>query len=148
MKVIVNGCFDNFHYGHQFILSFAKTIAGHLGTIHILLNTDRSVKELKGEGRPKQNLKERIKEIRSYLENMDPRNPSAQFKNHWSIHKFDTEKELSKLITNIDPDIIIKGNDRPDVREIVGSDKYPVCILPRLKDKDGNDISTTRLLNG
>ena len=146
MKIIVNGCFDNLHHGHKFILSYAKMIAGHEGTIIVLLNSDKSVKQLKGEDRPKQNSTKRSTDIVDFFSNMDPDNPAARFRSKLKVLIFDTEEELSLLIDGEDPDMIIKGNDRTDVKEIVGSDKWPVCILPRLKDKDGKDISTTRIL--
>ena len=47
--VLVNGCFDLLHAGHVYFLLHAKWLGSALV---VVLNTDRSVRELKGEGRP------------------------------------------------------------------------------------------------
>jgi len=47
--VLVNGCFDSLHAGHIHFLSEAKKLGGFL---IVGLNSDESVRELKGEGRP------------------------------------------------------------------------------------------------
>jgi hypothetical protein len=62
------------------------------------------------------------------------------------IVPFNTEEELAKAINSFCPTVIVKGNDRPDVRKIVGSDKWPVMIIPRMMDDKGNDISTSKIL--
>lgn len=137
MRVIVNGIFDCLHRGHESILRYAV----NSGTeVFILVNTDRSAKELKGPKRPVQNLSQRVEALRGC---MDAKISFLRF----YIIPFDTEEQLRQTINCLEPDMILKGNDRPDVREIVGSDRWPVCILPRLKDKDGKDISTTRIIN-
>lgn len=143
MRIILNGCFDLFHDGHKHLITKALQWSDH-GTVLILLNSDNSIKRLKGLDRPHNTYDVRKEQI-------------LALKSEWCLHnkkypvfyivKFNTEKELNKLIDNFEPDLIIKGNDRPDVRDIVGSDNWPVCIVPRLKDKNG-DISTTRQLSG
>lgn len=55
--VFTNGCFDVFHPGHLHILSEAKSFGNFLV---VGLNTDASVKKLKGESRPIHNEQERL----------------------------------------------------------------------------------------
>jgi len=136
MKIIVNGCFDCFHEGHKYILEQAWRFA-HQGIVYVLLNDDNSIRKLKRE--PIINENQRYNTIVEYWNSKHNRYDYTIF----HVLHFNTEEELYKLIEDINPDMILKGNDRTDVREIVGSDKWPICILPRLKDKNGNDISTT-----
>lgn len=144
MKILINGCFDLLHDGHKYILSKALEWAGN-GHVLILLNSDVSVSSLKGPGRPVEPFYRRKTAIEA-------------FKAQWCLQhfeyprtdivEFNTEDQLSSLIDNFQPDLILKGNDRPDVRDIIGSVNWPVCILPRIKDQDGEDISTTRIIKG
>lgn len=102
--VFTNGCFDILHSGHVQYLAEAK----ELGDILILgLNSDPSVKRLKGNERPINNERERATVL------------SALFSvSYIVIFEEDTPY---KLIKHIKPDILVKGGDwRPD--EIVGSD--------------------------
>ncbi|MFN3412358.1 MAG: D-glycero-beta-D-manno-heptose-7-phosphate kinase, partial [Exilispira sp.] len=92
--VFTNGCFDILHAGHVIYLEKAK----ELGNVLIVgLNTDSSIKKLKGEGRPIQNEKDRIK-ILSALESVD------------FIILFD-ELTPERLIKQIKPDLLVKGSD-------------------------------------
>lgn len=54
--VLVNGCFDLLHAGHTYFLQEAKALGDHLT---VVLNTDESVRERKGPGRPVQSFTER-----------------------------------------------------------------------------------------
>ena len=137
MKIIVNGCFDLFHDGHRYLLGLACDWAGK-GEVLVLLNSDHSVKELKGENRPIDNEDNRRYNITQFCRESSPETRLA-------IAPFSTEEELAKYIDEFQPDMIVKGNDRPDVRDIVGSENWPICIVPRLK-KEGKDISTTGML--
>ena len=141
MSIVVNGCFDCFHEGHQHILHNAWRLAQQ-GIVYILLNDDASIKRLKCRN-PILNENQRQDAITQFWNSKHNKYDYTKF----HIFRFSTEEELYRLIEDLDPDIILKGNDRPDVRDIVGSDKYPICIIPRLKDKDGKDISTTRKIN-
>ena len=102
--VFTNGCFDILHSGHVQYLAEAKK----LGDILILgLNSDSSVKRLKGSNRPINNEQERAVVL------------SALYSiSHIVIFKEDTPY---KLINHIKPDILVKGGDwKP--KDIVGSD--------------------------
>ena len=135
--IIINGCFDCFHAGHQYLIHVARIWASK--RVVVLLNSDSSVKRLKGIGRPINDFDTRVKNINEYWKSLHYLDLA-----HLELYAFNTEKQLAEIIDKLEPSMILKGNDRPDVREIVGSDKWPVCILPRLKDKDNKDISTTR----
>lgn len=102
--VFTNGCFDIIHAGHVCYLSEAKA----LGDILIVgLNSDASVKRLKGESRPINSEKDRAIVLAAF-----------GFVDYVVIFEEDTPYELIKEAT---PDILVKGGDwRPE--EIVGSD--------------------------
>ena len=100
--VFTNGCFDIIHGGHIEFLKKAKS----MGDILIVgLNTDQSVKKLKGENRPIKNEQERAN-ILSALKYID------------YITLFG-ETTPEKLIREIRPDILVKGNDYK-IDEVVG----------------------------
>jgi rfaE bifunctional protein nucleotidyltransferase chain/domain len=59
MKIVtVNGCFDVLHAGHVDLLEFAKSQGDHL---IVLLNSDKSVKILKGQNRPISKQEDRLR---------------------------------------------------------------------------------------
>lgn len=142
LSVMVNGCFDLFHDGHKHLLQYAAKLA-HDGFLLVLVNTDESVQELKGPTRPVEEISERLEKVDKYLEDILLRETGDY---NWITVEFGSEEELREYIDVFEPDLIVKGNDRPDVREVVGSDKWPVVILPRL-EQDGGPVSTTRILH-
>lgn len=102
--VFTNGCFDILHRGHVEYLAKAAS----LGDIMILgLNTDASIRRLKGEGRPIQDESSRALII-----------AALQFIDHVIMFDEDTPYELIKFIR---PDILVKGSDYK-VEDIVGYD--------------------------
>ncbi len=102
--VFTNGCFDILHKGHVSYLNTAKSF----GDILILgLNSDLSVKRLKGENRPINSQDDRAY-ILSALECVD----------YVVIFDEDTPYEL---ISKIKPDVLVKGADY-EGKEVVGSD--------------------------
>ncbi|NOR56199.1 MAG: D-glycero-beta-D-manno-heptose-7-phosphate kinase [Sulfurovum sp.] len=102
--VFTNGCFDILHRGHVSYLDIAKSY----GDVLILgLNSDSSVKKLKGEGRPI-NTEEDRAYILSGLESVD----------FVTIFSDETPYELIKMI---EPDVLVKGGDY-EGKEVVGSD--------------------------
>lgn len=102
--VFTNGCFDILHAGHVFYLKKAK----ELGDILVVgVNSDLSVKRLKGEERPINPLAERMF-ILSALEVVD----------YVISFNEDTPEEL---IAEIIPDVLVKGGDY-QVDNIVGAD--------------------------
>ncbi len=105
-KIIVftNGCFDIIHRGHVEYLEFAKS----QGDVLIVgLNTDESVRRLKGQGRP----------INSWI---DRAYVLAALRSVDYVIPFHEDTPLN-LIKEIVPDVLVKGADyKPE--EVVGAD--------------------------
>jgi D-glycero-beta-D-manno-heptose 1-phosphate adenylyltransferase len=101
--VFTNGCFDVLHYGHVQYLSTAST----LGTKLVLgLNSDRSVKALKGESRPINGQYERAFLLASMM-----------MIDAVVIFNEDTPAEILSIIQ---PNVLVKGGDYK-IDDIVGS---------------------------
>ena len=92
--VFTNGCFDLLHSGHVQLLSQARALGDYLV---LGLNSDRSVRALKGESRPVNNERDRAR-ILAQLPYIDA----------VVIFDEDTPIELMKVI---EPDIQVKGGD-------------------------------------
>lgn len=102
--VFTNGCFDIIHAGHIRYLKKAKA----LGDILVIgLNSDASVKKIKGDKRPIVSQKERA-EVLSAMEMVD------------YIVIFNEPTPI-RLIKAIQPDVLVKGADWKE-KEIVGAD--------------------------
>ncbi len=102
--VFSNGCFDILHRGHIEYLAKASS----LGDCMIIgLNTDASVKRLKGNNRPVQDEISRAMVM-----------ASLRFVDYVVLFDEDTPYDLIKFIT---PDILVKGSDYKE-DEIVGAD--------------------------
>jgi len=126
--VFTNGCFDLLHPGHIYYLKEAKK----KGSILILgLNSDSSVRKLKGKGRPLIPQKDRAELLANF-----------EFIDYITIFDEDTPE---RLIKQISPDVLVKGGDYRR-KEIVGG-KFveekggKVLIIPFLKGH-----STTKLI--
>ena len=119
--VFTNGCFDIIHPGHIHILDEAKSY----GDVLIVgLNSNSSVKNLKGESRPINSESDRIKILCS-IKHVD----------HVIIFDEDTPIELIELIK---PNFLVKGGDY-NKSEIVGAD---------LVEKNGGSVIIIDLLGG
>ena len=101
--VFTNGCFDILHIGH---ISYLLKAASFGNKLIIGLNTDDSVKKLKGPERPI-NLEENRALILSSLFFVD------------AVIPFEEETPL-KLIKDIMPDVLVKGGDYK-IENIVGA---------------------------
>ena len=102
--IFTNGVFDIIHYGHVKLLSDCKK----MGDILIVgLNSDSSVKKLKGSKRPVIAFKDRSKVL-------------AAFKDVDYVVSFSQPTPL-QIIRKIKPDILVKGADYK-VSEIVGAE--------------------------
>ncbi|PZU56887.1 MAG: D-glycero-beta-D-manno-heptose 1-phosphate adenylyltransferase [Brevundimonas sp.] len=123
-----NGCFDILHRGHVAYLAQAR---GWCDRLVVALNTDASVRRLKGEGRPVNDLDSRAVVIGG-LASVD------------RVTSFDDPTPIA-LIERLRPDVLIKGSDY--TREgVVGGDLVESWGgVVRLADfKDG--FSTTRTI--
>jgi rfaE bifunctional protein nucleotidyltransferase chain/domain len=122
-----NGCFDILHVGHVRYLREAKKTADILV---LALNSDSSVRSLKGKERPLMNEKERA-EILAALECID------------FVTIFQELTPL-ELINYLKPDILIKGGDWPE-EKVVGREEIKkwggrVAIIPEVEGKSTTNI--------
>ena len=125
--VFTNGCFDILHAGHVKYLAEAK----ELGNILILgLNSDSSVKRLKGNDRPVNNEQDRAIVLSALC--------SVSY-----IVIFDEDTPY-ELINNIKPNILVKGGDwKPEDivgHDIVSSYNGRVMSLSFIEGKSTTDI--------
>ncbi len=102
--VMTNGCFDLLHPGHIQYLQEAKNLGDYL---LVAVNSDKSVRRLKGTQRPINNLQTRMQML-SALQSVD-----------W-VTDF-SEDTPQRLIQQILPDILVKGGDY-QIHEIAGAD--------------------------
>jgi rfaE bifunctional protein nucleotidyltransferase chain/domain len=92
--VVTNGCFDLLHVGHIRYLKAARS----LGDILIVgVNGDRSVRELKGDGRPLNNERDRAEVVAS-LDSID-------------LVAIFPELRATRFIELAKPDLYVKGGD-------------------------------------
>jgi len=126
---LTNGCFDILHIGHARYLKKASEFADYL---FIGLNSDSSVKKLKGETRPINNENDRA-ELLGYFDFID------------YLVIFD-EQTADNLLLKIKPDFYVKGGDYtkdnlPESKtlDIVGAELILVNFV--------NGYSTTKIIN-
>ena len=93
--VMVNGTFDVLHPGHVALLNTARSYGDHL---IVAIDTDRRVRELKGEQRPINNQIDR-RIMLSALKAVD------------IVEFFDSTEELITLMERYQPDVYVKGSD-------------------------------------
>ena len=127
--VFTNGCFDILHLGHQKYLEESKKLGDFLV---VAINSDESVKILKGSGRPVNNYTLRSKNLMK-LEFVD------------EVIVFSEQTPIN-LIKYLLPDVLTKGGDYKTI-DIVGSSVVEksggkVVVLPFLKG-----FSTTNIIN-
>jgi len=120
--VFTNGCFDILHYGH---VKYLKSARSYGDILVVGLNSDASIRRLKGDKRPINTEKERA-EVLAALESVD----------HVIIFNEDTPY---KLIGSLKPDMLVKGGDWQK-EKIVGADIVlasggKVLSLPYVKSK-------------
>lgn len=125
--VFTNGCFDIIHPGHVYLLKKASELGDFLV---VGLNSDDSIKRLKGNSRPYNKVESRIEVL-----------SAIRFVSYVLVFDEDTPLEL---ITLVKPDILVKGGDyTPQTvvgREIVESIGGRVEIIPLL---EGYSTSST-----
>ena len=128
--VFTNGCFDILHRGHIEYLSGASDI----GDVFVVgLNSDSSVKKLKGENRPAID-----EESRSFTM------ASFEFVDYLVLFSEDTPSELMQMLK---PDVWVKGGDYKNIEDLpehkvmmeIGGE---VIILPFIEG-----FSTTNIYN-
>jgi D-beta-D-heptose 7-phosphate kinase/D-beta-D-heptose 1-phosphate adenosyltransferase len=121
--VFTNGCFDLIHAGHVSLLEFARS-KGDL--LVVGLNSDRSVRALKGDGRPLLPQAERAR-ILAAFEPVD------------YVVIFDDES-VAGLVKRLRPDVLIKGGDYGPA-EVVGREHAgQVELAPHVKGLSTTDL--------
>ena len=129
--VFTNGCFDILHIGHQAYLKESRALGDFL---IVAINSDKSVKLLKGSGRPINGQDLRSKNLMN-LKFVD------------AVAVFSEQTPL-KLIEFLLPDVLTKGGDYAH-KEIIGSNIIEanggrVVLLPFLKGYSTTSIIKSR----
>jgi D-beta-D-heptose 7-phosphate kinase/D-beta-D-heptose 1-phosphate adenosyltransferase len=132
--VFTNGCFDLIHGGHIHLFKKAKSSGD---VLIVALNTDASIRKLKGPARPVFPLKERF-EVLSAIEDVDYLTSFA-------------EETPQKIIGAILPDVLVKGGDWK-VDQVVGRKEVEaaggrIVIVPFLKGRSSTTIIKKILKN-
>jgi len=129
---LANGCFDLLHVGHVRYLHAAKNLGGRL---IVAINSDGSVRALKGEGRPLMPAQERA-EILAALADVD------------AVVIF-PEPDVRALVREIRPNIHAKGTDYTSAnvpeRDVVVECGGRVEIVGDPKDHSASEIIRSRL---
>ena len=126
--VFTNGCFDILHRGHVEYLEQSRAMGNRL---IVGLNSDESVRRLKGSDRPINNQEDR-KAVLLALRSVS------------AVYIFDEDTPYN-LILKLKPDLITKGGDYLP-HQIVGNDIVKVAILPYLEGK--STTGTIYAING
>ena len=125
--ILANGCFDVFHVGHVRYLQGAKALGGRL---IVGINADASVRELKGEGRPRMPELERA-EVIAAIAGVD------------AVTVF-PEHTVEALIRAVRPDFHAKGTDyTPESvpeRDVVKECGGKVVIVGDPKDHSSSEL--------
>jgi D-beta-D-heptose 7-phosphate kinase/D-beta-D-heptose 1-phosphate adenosyltransferase len=124
-KVWINGSFDILHIGHIKLFEYAFS----LGTIRVGLDSDKRIKEKKGNKRPFNSLEDRIEFLKTIKYITD-------------VVTFDSDEELINQIKNYTPDIMVIGNDYT-YESIIGKEYITeIKFFQKIPNK-----STTQILN-
>ena len=119
--IMTNGCFDLLHTGHVSYLSEARKLGERLV---VAVNSDESVRQLKGEQRPINNIESRMT-LLAALESVD-----------WVVPF--TEETPERLYCSVLPDVIVKGGDyKPE--EVAGGP----CVI-----KSGGSVEILKFVEG
>ena len=128
-KTWVNGAFDVLHIAHIGLLNYAMSLGGDIGAyVHVGINSDEMVREMKGDGRPFNDEYARQYQLVSLA----------------SVQKtsvFRSSEELHGQILEFNPDYIVVGEEYKD-KEVIGSDIAEVIYYPKIEG-----YSTTKILN-
>ena len=119
--IMTNGCFDLLHAGHVAYLQQAKALGDRLC---VAINSDESVKQLKGESRPINGLQERMT-VLAALACVD-----------WVVAF--TEETPERLYGKLLPDVIVKGGDYSP-EQVAGAD----CVI-----KAGGEVKILQFVDG
>lgn len=123
--VFANGCFDILHPGHLDIIKKAREVAGPRGTVVVALNSDESVRRLKGSNRPILPEAARLEMVANIV-GVD-----------YAV-SFD-EDTPRQLIDALRPKVIVKGGEY-EASKVVGADVAIVVTVPMREGFSTSDI--------
>ncbi len=123
-KIFVNGSFDLLHRGHIELLNYAKSLKG---LVTVAIDSDRRIKELKGDDRPIVNQRDREYHLLN-LRSVD-----------W-VCVFDSDEELIDIIKTCSPDVMVKGSDYRN-KPIIGQEFCKEIVF-----YDRTEHSTTKTI--
>ena len=127
--IFTNGCFDILHRGHIELLKFCKSY----GRVIVGLNSDKSVRKLKGPSRPvfSENDRKFMLESCKYVD---------------KVHVFEEDTPIN-LISKLKPDIIVKGGDY-EGKEVVGQDIADELKLVKFVDEKSTTQTIENIQQG
>jgi rfaE bifunctional protein nucleotidyltransferase chain/domain len=102
--VFTNGCFDLIHTGHTRYLAKAKALGD---VLVVAVNSDASVRTIKGEKRPINNENDRMETL-----------AALEAVNYVTLFN---EPDPHRIISELQPDVLVKGGDWP-IDKIIGGD--------------------------
>jgi D-beta-D-heptose 7-phosphate kinase/D-beta-D-heptose 1-phosphate adenosyltransferase len=101
MNIWVNGCFDILHVGHLNLLQAAKKYKNKKNILYVGIDSDKRVKELKGNDRPINNENDRKRLLES-LKMVD------------KVVIYDTQEEMCNYIKSFNIDYMMIGDEYKD----------------------------------
>lgn len=123
--VMVNGTFDVLHPGHIALLNTAHSYGDYL---IVAIDTDRRVRELKGNSRPINNQNDR-RIMLSALKAVD------------IVELFDSTEDLINLMKRYQPDVYVKGSDwKQDKKSTAHQYCNKVVYFDRIEEYSSTDI--------
>jgi len=129
--VLVGGCFDILHFGHFSFLQKAKTLGDHL---LVLLESDATIKRLKGEGRPFHTQVER-KQMLSAISCVDE---------IYMLPPLSSDQEYVSLLTSLHPSIIALTEGDPIMEkkiqqaELIGA---KAVVIPKIHSPSTSQLA-------
>jgi D-beta-D-heptose 7-phosphate kinase/D-beta-D-heptose 1-phosphate adenosyltransferase len=121
VKVFTNGCFDVLHLGHIELLKYCSSF----GDVIVGLNSDESIRRLKGPSRPFNSEDVRLEILKA-----------IRYVSAVQVFHEDTPYNLIKSIS---PDLIVKGGDYK-TDEVVGHDLCEVKIFATVKGYSSSSL--------
>jgi D-beta-D-heptose 7-phosphate kinase/D-beta-D-heptose 1-phosphate adenosyltransferase len=124
MNIWTNGCYDIIHIGHMRLFEYAS----NLGNLHIGIDADNRVKQLKGYNRPfnTENIRKEFLYGIKYIKSVDI---------------FNNEIELCDLLKKYCIDTIVIGDDYKN-KHVIGQDIVSnIIFFPKI-----SNISTSKIL--
>ena len=126
-NIWLNGCFDVLHMGHIKLFQRARQMGMK---VIVGIDTDERITSAKGEGRPINNLKDRMEFLRA-IKYID------------EVCHFESDVELIKCIKYFSPRYMLIGEEYKD-KEIIGSEWIKEIIyVPHFKG-----LSSSNIING